>query len=147
MNPYLNIAKKNEKKMKKILCFISQQNFFILLKFSLGINIFRNRWDSGRCVHFTERSGNNPLVGADDELVLVFTMGAYYMRDWRIRRVFTIVVYYRLYTMGVYYRVYTMGFYHCPPSPYFNQVKREQTDGQTDRRTDGRTDGNSKICI
>jgi hypothetical protein len=50
---------------------------------------------------------NNPtMVG------WVFTMGVYYMRDWRIWRVFTI---------GVYYRVYTMGVYHCPPSAYFNR--------------------------
>ncbi len=58
-------------------------------------------------------------------------MLCYYMRDWRIWRVFTIGVYYRVYTMGVYYRVYTMGVYyrvytmgvyHCPPSPYFNQA-------------------------
>jgi hypothetical protein len=42
------------------------------------------------------------------------TMGVYYMRDWRIRRV---------YTMGVYYRVHTMGVYHCPPSPYFNAFR------------------------
>jgi hypothetical protein len=48
-------------------------------------------------------------------------MGVYYMRDWRIRRVFTIGVYYRGFIMGVYYRVYTMGVYHCPPSPYFNR--------------------------
>ncbi len=48
-------------------------------------------------------------------------MGVYYMRDWRIQRVFTIGVYYKVYTMGVYYRVYTMSVYHCPPSPYFNQ--------------------------
>jgi hypothetical protein len=40
------------------------------------------------------------------------TMGVYYVRDWRIRRLFTI---------GVYHRVYTMGVYDYPPSPYFNQ--------------------------
>jgi hypothetical protein len=38
-------------------------------------------------------------------------MGVYYKRDWRIRRVYTMGVYYRVYTMGAYYRAFSIGVY------------------------------------
>jgi hypothetical protein len=48
-------------------------------------------------------------------------MGVFPIRDWRIRWVFTIGVYYRVYIIGVYHATFSMGVYHCPPSPYFMQ--------------------------
>jgi hypothetical protein len=49
-------------------------------------------------------------------------MGVYYVRNRRIRWVFTIGVYDRLYTMVAYYTTFSIGVYRVGPVPYFHPV-------------------------